>query len=458
MYCRASYSTIFDRHNNPAYAIISIENVTSLRKIELAYERWRQSLSAIPKSGYLLMEQNITNGAYENIEGDLLARFPDTEGLPVQDFIGYMTKRSISGTNGPSDWQLRRGYLLEAFNKGKRSFDTEFQMLDINGHPVWLSLNVQTVGHSDRDEVKAFFLCRDIDREKRHEIALMTKAEIDELTGIYNRHTFISKVEDIIDESKGEKHAIIIMDLDNFKSVNDTYGHDVGDRVLSEASKLLRSFLRSSDILGRIGGDEFMVCMRNVTDVQLLNRRAQIMCQMFEKQWKDNFNVTVSAGIALFPADGNNFEDLYKHADIAMYAAKQRGRNQFAFYSSSLPNDAMCPGTIESGENTCVFSKPEFEKVSNILKVNDMLIKQQEAYERYKMAFEHTNTVMFECNLLNSSFFAPRQMKEYALGISDIALMLSGDMPSDAVHRHDCDAVIRFMLQKLSGNSGRKDI
>lgn len=132
------------------------------------------------------------------------------------------------------------------------------------------------------------------------------------------------------------KGALLVIDVDNFKLVNDSNGHDCGDRVLKQVSSALRNSFRSTDIIGRIGGDEFLIFLPNCIDPEIIRERVT-------KFLDDISEINISAGehiprigasigIALTPEDGNSFKDLFKHADEALYLSKQNGKNQYAFY------------------------------------------------------------------------------------------------------------------------------
>ncbi len=152
----------------------------------------------------------------------------------------------------------------------------------------------------------------------------------DSLTELLNRRTFQEEVDRVIGEKPGLS-AFIMVDLDNFKQVNDTYGHLVGDDVLVATAKKLRAQFRSEDLVARIGGDEFSVFMLNIPSVEYMARRAgQLVDKLRYSFRQGGRTVTVSVGVSFYPRDGESFPQLYACADEAMYRAKQNGRNCFA--------------------------------------------------------------------------------------------------------------------------------
>lgn len=150
----------------------------------------------------------------------------------------------------------------------------------------------------------------------------------DPLTGLLDRSSLYGAVSETIRLSPERCHAVFMMDLDNFKKVNDTFGHLKGDAVLRSVAEHILSCVEKGDIVGRIGGDEFIVLTRDVAG----RAEAESKAKALQKAVSGMEEVTVSIGIALYPYDGAAFEELYDHADIAMYRAKEKGRDRCEFY------------------------------------------------------------------------------------------------------------------------------
>lgn len=150
----------------------------------------------------------------------------------------------------------------------------------------------------------------------------------DPLTGLLDRSALYGSVSETIRLYPERCHAVFMMDLDNFKKVNDTFGHLKGDTVLRSVAEHILSSVEKGDIVGRIGGDEFIVLARNVAG----RTEAESKAKTLQKAVSGMEDVTVSIGIALYPYDGAVFEELYDHADIAMYRAKDKGRDRCEFY------------------------------------------------------------------------------------------------------------------------------
>jgi len=162
----------------------------------------------------------------------------------------------------------------------------------------------------------------------------------DMLTGILNRFAFENELNKLISNSKrtGAKFALLFLDLDRFKEVNDTYGHDVGDKLLIEVAKRIIPNIRIEDIFARLGGDEFLLLFTNI-NTKILHLLVEKAITLFRKPWVVDgieLNVTTSMGVVVFPDDADDKMKLLKKADIAMYKSKELGRNQVVYFEKSL--------------------------------------------------------------------------------------------------------------------------
>lgn len=181
--------------------------------------------------------------------------------------------------------------------------------------------------------------------EKSHTI-IKHKAYHDSLTDLPNRLQFYEQLQQLIKQAEVNNTMVAVMfiDLDNFKHINDTLGHDIGDQFLVMAAKALRNSLNDDVVVARIGGDEFTLILSNVTDKQdiidVAERALTCLCTPFEV--KDHTLVaSASLGISVYPHDGGNVETLIKHADISMYRAKEKGGNRFEFYIAEMNGRAI---------------------------------------------------------------------------------------------------------------------
>lgn len=166
---------------------------------------------------------------------------------------------------------------------------------------------------------------------------LLKYAQTDALTGLYNKETTEQLTDELLSEDENKYHAFLILDVDCFKQINDIYGHAVGDIVLQKFGKLLKGTFREGDILGRIGGDEFGVIMKNIQTKDIAMKKAEELLAKTQAYKIDELkgnNISISIGISTAPQDGDCYMDLYKRADQALYQAKRSGKARVCNYFS----------------------------------------------------------------------------------------------------------------------------
>lgn len=205
--------------------------------------------------------------------------------------------------------------------------------------PVWLTLTSFNDASSENAEL--VFLFQDISKQKDVENKLKKMAFFDGLTGQPNRQYFEEELKTTLKSAKREesKVALIFVDLDNFKEINDSLGHGTGDLVLIEAAKRFKTRVRNSDFLSRIGGDEFTVIVSDFDDSEEIAILARDLIASVNDPIivnESEFKIGASVGVSLYPEDAENPEELIKKADIAMYNAKDLGKNQTSFFSPTL--------------------------------------------------------------------------------------------------------------------------
>ena len=181
---------------------------------------------------------------------------------------------------------------------------------------------------------------------KKAEVTIKKLAYHDSLTGLPSRTLFNDRFTMAMADSKrnDKNTALIMLDLDHFKDVNDTFGHDAGDDILKEVSSRLTSILRQTDIVCRMGGDEFALLISDASVKEMIEEVAQRILAAIGtpfslhgvKAW-----ISASLGIAVYPEDGENLETLFKHADIAMYEVKKVGRNNYLYYQPGMKSGSL---------------------------------------------------------------------------------------------------------------------
>lgn len=287
---------------------------------------------------------NLTSDFYW--EQDIKLRFTKYEGRVV----GASNKKAIKAIIGRRLWEMP-GIKPDSMNwrqfrrlmKREQPFrDFEFSFTNEDGVLYHFSLAGEPIVAADGSFEGYRGISRDITDKKRIANRIQHLATHDTLTGLPNRVMFSELLRQTIrvaNRYKDQRFAVLFIDLDRFKAVNDTYGHHTGDALLSEVAKRLRDPVRDSDIVARLGGDEFVVLLQKVTDKEHAGQIAQNILKMFRQPIaveEREFVVSGSIGISLYGIDANDEESLMKHADTAMYAAKEDGRNSFRCYSADL--------------------------------------------------------------------------------------------------------------------------
>lgn len=212
-----------------------------------------------------------------------------------------------------------------------------------SGRKRWFALYSTNILNTLGKPVKSVGALRDIDRQKREQLRLLDKSRTDSMTGLYNKVTTEEEIRIALRDARpGSSGVLFMIDIDNFKDVNDSMGHLAGDSIIMEIARQLRRTFRQDDIIGRVGGDEFHVYMRDVSEIAGIHTRAQSLCfstrNLFKNSNIDNA-VSVSVGIAVTERP-IAYEDLFRQADVALYQAKGNGKNRYEFFGQSSGGDA----------------------------------------------------------------------------------------------------------------------
>ncbi|WP_369156927.1 EAL domain-containing protein [Candidatus Thiodiazotropha sp. LNASS1] len=269
-------------------------------------------------------------------------------------------------------------------NNGSRFFDSGTVPVELS------SIGIYT---TNDDKTKSFIgtygVARDISERKQAEELIKYQLYHDLLTNLPNRSLFRDRLNMAMAQSKrsGKKLAIMYLDMDRFKIINDSLGHYVGDELLKMVGQRLRSELREADTLARVGGDEFNLLVPEINDIQDARNLAEKILRLTLEPFiikNEEIFISFSIGISIYPSDGDTKDSLIKHADIAMYKVKNAGKNGYAFYSEKMKAHFSQSLDIENGlrkaistNELCLYYQPQFD-------INNGYMRGVEALVRWK--------------------------------------------------------------------------
>ncbi len=258
----------------------------------------------------------------------------------AEHLLALDTPRFLNNQGEPLDTEI----WSHVFYHDTWSGEACFQHADGLKVPVWVT--VDALKDLEGQNTNFLVLCSDISQLKETQEKLAFLANHDQLTGLPNRTYFQEHLSGAIARSDraGSCGALFFMDLDNFKSINDTLGHPIGDALLLEMSRRLKAFVREGELVSRIGGDEFTLVVENLDSAEDAAVVAQRVLKEFETPFAcdgQELDMGCSIGISVFPIDGSDRDQIIRQADTAMYSAKQAGRNTFKFYTSQLTHKAV---------------------------------------------------------------------------------------------------------------------
>lgn len=453
-YERIRYTNLFDENGKPYRAIGMSEDVTEQREKELVYEKWRQSIEKMPPESVMHYEFNLSRGACEREEGALLTnvrgRSDDYAGIVAQFLANVVLEDRVKFIEF-----FDRNRLLNAYYGGVCEHVMEYRAACADKRTRWLRATAQLVPYPYSVDLKMFLLFEDVDARKKEELLLLSRAEEDPLTGILNRRTFIERVTELLNSEPQGQHALVWVDIDDFKRVNDMLGHTAGDKVLTDIAQNLRSLLRAGDMIGRVGGDEFMICMRNIPFDEVVEKRARLIVKLLQFQPETGVAVSGSLGIAMYPRDGATFEELYGRADAAMYQVKRSGKNDYMFYRPDMesgtgewkPPAHELHTDIETAE-------PGGARLRNLFDAGSRVLENLDLAEICRAVLDGYQPILVNWNAETNASSASEEFSEYTLSERPIPELFTKSAVADDVHPDDFDAFEECMrLHRSAGNA-----
>lgn len=336
-WARLSFIISSDETENYQTILGLIEDISDIKDVQDKYDQEKQTLAAMTDNSVCYYLINLTSGVVlekksRDISPDVLDHITTMEDLVLNE-ISYITdKEDIARLKEICTIK----HIHDLMENEDEFYDVEYKRRSpANGEIEWISLSVNPMKTQNGEIVLAITL-DNIDNRKKQELLLKRRAERDLLTDLYNKMTMSSLINDYLNLPRKEKQidALIMLDADNYKSVNDTFGHVFGDKVLIDIADSLKSCVKQSDLVGRVGGDEFMIFLKDVRCKEDIKSILERIGEGIHHTYAENeTEVTISAsiGVAYLTPDITGFQTLYKLADEALYNAKESGKNCYRF-------------------------------------------------------------------------------------------------------------------------------
>lgn len=353
---KINYTTIFDENGAPIRAVAVSADISAQKYAEHRFiqeEQLREMLSVD-----VLMSIKV------NLSANSVVNFWSKNECPhdllnVKLYTELYRRMGIHIANNEDRKRYQEAFNLPAlwsfFRSGEQSFSAEFRCADLSGGIIWTSFHITMLTDPETGDLIMFICIQDIDKRKKMELALRERAEKDAVTGLYNKFTIESMIQGILKHKRKQdgQCALFIVDLDNFKQVNDQHGHLYGDKVLKEIGHILHSNLQKNSLAGRIGGDEFLVFLEEISGEQQAFCQAENLCKLLHLSYPTGeipLKVTCSIGISIASYDQAQFETMFQEADSALYNAKKHGKAQYISYQ----NQTYYQNTSEMLTNSCI--------------------------------------------------------------------------------------------------------
>lgn len=266
----------------------------------------------------------------QNIHESTLQPCHTVEGL-CEAALGSIVDQSSEVADFYRDFSP--AFLRSIYASGRSSLSFEYQRHLSNEAIHWVYNSARFLVDIDSGHLCIMLTAKDIDVKKQEEQELLLAAKMDKMTMLLNRETTMDYIRQTLSEQSDTHHVLFMIDVDNFKHLNDTLGHQAGDEFLITLSAELKKTFRETDIVGRIGGDEFFAFMKDVTDLSMATRKAQSLLSAIQKVCArySSIGLSGSIGVSFYPECGQTLEQLYEKADTALYQAKRKGKDQFIF-------------------------------------------------------------------------------------------------------------------------------
>lgn len=336
-YSSTSKYIIRNEDNEPIGLLGVSKDITREYESKLNYEKELCYLFELPKNAFFAVLFDITSWRVVDFRvrdehNEVVSRYHTIESFmenaiqsvaydqEIKEFLIGFTQKRIN----------------EIFSSGKRSIIIEYERYIGDKDIKWVEEEFHFLIDPVSGHRSVLIIVRDIDNERRIQNEIIQAAQLDGLTGLDNRNTVIKKIQDLVKNNKDSVQALFMIDIDNFKYINDHFGHQNGDEILIKIASIISSCFSNDDCVGRIGGDEFFAYLQVIT-IEDIYVKAEMLINALQYIGfvkNEKFKLTCSIGISI-QDDNKSFETLYAEADSSLYNAKSLGKNQYSIYGLS---------------------------------------------------------------------------------------------------------------------------
>lgn len=329
------YDNVFGADGKPIRAIGMSKDVTAQFKEQESYQKELRFLMTLPENAlgaaivdatdWRLVKTKLPKAGQKNLPScPTLEEYLEAVAHSVvedEEVRGFFTRFSPD-------------FVQEKYGHGQRRLTLEFLRELPDGTRRWVRDEIRFLTDPNTQHLMVVFMLTDVEDEKRREQELTFAAQRDAMTGLYNHDFTLKYIEQALREPPSEKNnALFMIDIDNFKQVNDTFGHLKGDEAIVTIASTIEHTFRATDIVGRVGGDEFLVLMKQVADPRLVHKKAKELIEALQYIFsvgQITLQLSCSVGISLSRGDNLPLQALQNEADAALYRAKKAGKNQYA--------------------------------------------------------------------------------------------------------------------------------
>jgi len=430
------------------------ENLNTMREnfesqyeeITAAYEEIEISRRELTHSEekYRVLVENSKDLIYRlDTKGKLVSvnkAFKKSTGLTKDEIIGNDMSIFIKDSNKLNEFNESLGQVVKT---GKYKY-ANFEYIKITGEKIVYDVSLIPIRNNNDEIIGITGTNHDISKILKNEEKIRQLAYYDTLTGLPNRVLFSERVASAINKANSDAKLLVVMylDLDNFKRINDTKGHHIGDMVLKKVAERLINIISEPNIVTRMGGDEFTILLENITSLKEVNDIAVRILYDIEQPCLVNgfkYDLSTCIGISLYPEDGQSVEELLKNSDIAMYKAKSAGKNSFQFFNSKMMDEILDRVEIELNLRNALSNNEMYIEFQPQIDALNGTIRGAEALMRWKnpkygvispvrfipILEENTKIVKFGDWILRQSCFLNKEIQRKGLNAITIAVNIS---------------------------------